>query len=78
VARHDEPPLAESALSWLREDLPTSFVLLALLPALFPSHLMHAHHTLSIVASCRMSTREAVLIWPGKEENGRKRGGTST
>lgn len=55
----------------LGEDIPTSFMLLALLPAQFPSHLVHAHHTLSIVA-CRMSTREAVLIWPGKEENGRR------
>jgi hypothetical protein len=50
----------------LGEDIPTSFMLLALLPALFPSHLVHAHHTLSMVA-CRMSVRGAVLIWPGSD-----------
>ncbi|KAJ1258508.1 hypothetical protein BS78_10G080500 [Paspalum vaginatum] len=60
VARHDDPPLAVSALSWLGGDLRPSCMLLALLPALFPSLPAHARHALSAAAR-RLSAREAAL-----------------
>ena len=47
VARPDDPALAVSALSWLGGDLRSSCMLLALLPAPFPSHPAHARHELS-------------------------------
>ncbi|CAN6217008.1 unnamed protein product [Urochloa humidicola] len=60
VARPDDPPLAVSALSWLGGDLRPSCILLALLPALFPSLPSHARHALSAAAR-RLSAREAAL-----------------
>ena len=60
VARPDDPPLAVSALSWLGGDLRPSCMLLALLPALFPSLPAHARHALSAAAR-RLSAREAAL-----------------
>ncbi|KAF8656509.1 hypothetical protein HU200_060678 [Digitaria exilis] len=60
VARPDDPALAVSALSWLGGDLRPSCMLLALLPALFPSLPSHARHALSAAAR-RLSAREAAL-----------------
>ncbi|CAD6333373.1 unnamed protein product [Miscanthus lutarioriparius] len=60
VARPDDPPLAVSALSWHGGDLRPSCMLLALLPALFPSLPVHARHALSAAAR-RLSAREAAL-----------------
>ena len=47
VRPRDDPALAASALSWLGGDLRSSCMLLALLPAPFPSHPAHARHELS-------------------------------
>ncbi|XP_062199146.1 uncharacterized protein LOC133901706 [Phragmites australis] len=60
VARPDDPPLAVAALSWLGDDLRPSCMLLALLPALFPSLPAHARHALSAAAR-RLHAREAAL-----------------
>ncbi|PUZ70005.1 hypothetical protein GQ55_2G183200 [Panicum hallii var. hallii] len=60
VARPDDPALAVSALSWLGGDLRPSCMLLALLPALFPSLPAHTRHALAAAAR-RLSAREAAL-----------------
>ena len=58
VARPDDPALAVSLLA--RRDLRPSCMLLALLPALFPSLPAHARHALAAAAR-RLSAREAAL-----------------
>ncbi|GJN40318.1 hypothetical protein PR202_gb29521 [Eleusine coracana subsp. coracana] len=60
VAHPDDPPLAVAALSWLGGDLRPSGILLALLPALFPSLPAHSRRALSAAAR-RLSAREAAL-----------------
>ncbi|KAL6597025.1 hypothetical protein ACP70R_023543 [Stipagrostis hirtigluma subsp. patula] len=60
VARPEDAPLAVAALSWLGGDLRPSCMLLALLPALFPSLPPHARHALSAAAR-RLHAREAAL-----------------